>query len=226
MLAIDTFGFLVLPSSSDITITNCRATKFGYGILFDQASGSNLISDSSFDENNESGGFVRFSDSTASVAIVNSHFDRNGGLQAAIGCGLELDQLGTATIISSTANGNTGFLGGGISAFNGAEVSVWDSEITNNIPLGVRSVDSSISVVKYIVCGNIDPNGFQNDLVDPSIAQAVTCDESSPSDIGGIQVCQCPCPAKYSKGLPSGDMQVSTQAFNSTASQIPIAQVP
>jgi hypothetical protein len=90
----------------------------------------------------------------------------------------------------------------------------------------VRSVDSSISVVKSIVCGNIDPIGIQNDLVDPSIAQAVTCDESSPRDIGGIQVCQCPCPAKYPKGLPGGDMQVSTQAFNSTASQIPTAQVP
>jgi hypothetical protein len=81
----------------------------------------------------------------------------------------------------------------------------------------VYSRGSKTSVVKSIVCGNIDPNGFQNDLDNPSIAQAVTCDAAFPSDIEGIQVCQCPCPAKYPKGQVGNAMQVSTESFNTTA---------
>jgi hypothetical protein len=210
------FGIRLTSSSSDVTITNCHATKFGIGILVDQASGSNIISDSSFYENEEAGGALLVNEPSAAVAIVNSHFDRNGRLGATIGHGLNIAGSGTATIISSTANGNIGNEGAGIVAFDGAEVSVWDSEISNNIPVGVIPFGATISVVKSIVCGNIDQDGFQNDIVDPSIAQAVTCDESSPSDIGGIQVCQCPCPAKYPKGLSGGGMQVSTESFITT----------
>jgi hypothetical protein len=209
-------GIRLTPSSSDVTITNCHATKFGIGIVVDEASGSNIISDSSFYENEAAGG-VLFNVPTTHVTIVNSHFDRNGRLGAFFGRGLEFQDPGTATIISSTANGNTGNEGAGIVAFFGAEVSVWDSEISNNNPVGVRSFGATISVVKSIVCGNIDQDGFQFDLVDPSIAQAVTCDESSPSDIGINRVCQCPCPAKYPKGLSGGGMQVSTESFNTTA---------
>jgi hypothetical protein len=210
------WGIRLTSSSSDVTITNCHATKFGVGILVDEASGSFIISDSSFYENEAAGGLL-FNIPTTHVTIVNSHFDRNGRLGASFGRGLEFQDPGTATIISSTANGNTGNSGAGIIAFDGAEVTVWDSEISNN-PVGVIPFfGATISVVKSIVCGNIDENGFQNDLVDPSIAQAVTCDESSPSDIGGIQVCQCHCPAKYPKGLSGGGMQVSTESFNTTA---------
>jgi hypothetical protein len=209
------FGIRLTPSSSDVTITNCHATKFGNGILVDEAAGSILISDSSFYENEAAGGYF-INVPTTHVTIVNSHFDRNGRLGAIFGRGLDIGGTGTATIISSTANGNTGNDGGGIVAFSGAVVSVWDSEISNNIPVGVRSFGRTSKVVKSIVCGNIDPNGFQNDLDNQSIAQAVTCDDSSPSDIGGIQVCQCPCPAKYPKGQVGGGMQVSTESFNTT----------
>jgi hypothetical protein len=208
------FGIRLTPSS-DVTITNCHATKFVIGIVVDQASGSILISDSSFYENEEIGGLL-INGPTTHVTIVNSHFDRNGRLGATFGRGLNIQDPGTATIISSTANGNTGNDGGGIVSTFGAKVSVWDSEISNN-PVGVISIGSTISVVKSIVCGNVDENGFQNDLVDPSIAQAVTCDAAFPSDIEGIQVCQCPCPAKYPKGLSGGGMQVSTESFNTTA---------
>jgi hypothetical protein len=222
------YGIRLTSSSSDVTITNCHATKFGSGIFVDQATGSNIISDSSFYENEADGGLL-FNVPTTQVTIVNSHFDRNGGLGATFGRGLEILNPGTATIISSTANGNTGTFGAGIVAFDGAEVSVWDSEISNNSPVGVIPFGATISVVKSIVCGNIDENGFQNDIDDPSIAQAVTCDESSPSDIGGIKVCQCPCPAKYPKGQVGNVMQVSTESFNTTAAYIPIipnGQVP
>jgi hypothetical protein len=208
------FGIRLAPSSSDVTITNCHATKFGNGIFVEQASGSHIISDSSFYENEASGGLLN---SGSHVTIVNSHFDRNGRLGAQFGHGLEFQGSGTATIISSTANGNTGEDGVGILAGFGPEVSVWDSEISNNSLVGVGSVSATISVVKSIVCGNIDPNGFQNDLVDPSIAQAVTCEASSPSDIGINKVCQCPCPAKYPKGQVADGMQVSTESFNTTA---------
>jgi hypothetical protein len=212
----DIVGIRLTPSSSDVTITNCHATKFGDGIVVDEASGSFIISDSSFYENKASGGYF-INVPTTHVTIVNSHFDRNGGLGASLGRGLDINDPGTVTIISSTANGNTGNNGAGIIAINLAEVSVWDSEISNNSPVGVKSIFSTISVVKSIVCGNINPMGFQNDLVDPSIAQAVTCDESSPSDIGINGVCQCTCPAKYPKGQVDDGMQVSTESFNTTA---------
>jgi hypothetical protein len=212
----DPDGIRLTSSSSDVTITNCHATKFGDGIVVDQASGSFIISDSSFYENEAAGGYF-INVPTTHVTIVNSHFDRNGRLDAQFGRGLDIYRPGTTTIISSTANGNTGFLGGGISTFNGAEASIWDSEITNNSPVGVFSSPSSFSVVKSIVCGNIDENGFQFDIDNPSIAQAVTCDAAFPSDIEGIQVCQCPCPAKYPKGEVDDGMQVSTVSFNTTA---------
>jgi hypothetical protein len=84
---------------------------------------------------------------------------------------------------------------------------------------------STINAVKSIVCGNIDQNGFQNDLDDPSIAQAVTCHASSPFSIGGNPACECPGPAKYSKGKSSGGMPVPTESFKTTA-HIPIGQFP
>jgi hypothetical protein len=208
------FGIRLTPSSSDVTITNCHATKFGNGIFVERATGSILISDSSFYGNEATGGLL-FNVPATHVTIVNSHFDRNGRIGTTFGRGLDIYDSGTATIISSTANGNTGNDGGGIVSFFGAEVSVWDSEISNN-PVGVFS-GGSTSVVKSIVCGNIDQDGFQYDLDDPSIAQAVTCDAAFPSDIEGIQVCQCPCPAKYPKGQVDDSMQVSTESFNTTA---------
>jgi hypothetical protein len=211
------FGIHITPSSSDVTISNCRATKFFVGIFVAEASGSITISDSSFYENEGAGGLVVFNAATAQVAIVNSHFDRNGGIDARFGRGLEFQLIGTATIISSTASGNTGNDGAGIFALFGSKVLVWDSEISNNSLVGVRLISSTVSVVNSIVCGNINQNGFQNDLLNPSIAQGVTCDASSPSNIGANPVCQCPCPAEYSKGKSGGGMQVSTETFNTTA---------
>jgi hypothetical protein len=92
--------------------------------------GDILIVDSSINENKQFGAFIlpRRAGTIGDRAIVNSHFDNNGGT------GISL--LSNAIIISSTANGNIGF--GLLASSSGSpNVLVWDSEFSDNDAQGV-----------------------------------------------------------------------------------------
>lgn len=102
-------GIFVQQGSSDITISNCHATKFGGGIVVDGATGNLIISDSSFNENQDVGGLL-LSLPEIAITILSSHCDHNGGITSPfLGRGLEFQLEGTIAIASSTnCNGNLG----------------------------------------------------------------------------------------------------------------------
>jgi Right handed beta helix region len=199
-----TNGIFVRDGSSDVTITNCHATKFFFGITGDSVTGNFIISDSSFNENQGAGGSLSL---VASSTILSSHFDRNNVI------GMEIVEPGTTTIISSTFNGNLGFDSGGLIVSVDNKVSVWDSEFSNNGSYGVFSNSATVSLFKSIVCNNNLQNGLLVDVIDLSIAQAVTCDSSTQTDIGGNPVCQCPCSQTNSGGTSDGGIEVSVEAI-------------
>lgn len=183
----------ISTGSSDITITNCHATKFQRGIEA-KVTGNLIITDSSFNENLDFGGSF-FLESESTLTILSSHFHRNKGDPELGGIGSGLDfvgEEGTVTIISSSANGN---FQDGLGVLGGIKVSVWDSEFSNNGFNGVFAEEPSfVSLVKSVLCANNVLNGISKDIINPSIAQAVTCDTSDPEKIEGILVCQCLCP--------------------------------
>jgi hypothetical protein len=214
-------GIFVQEGSSDVTVTNCHATKFEGGIFVDGATGNIFITDSSFNGNRGIGGL--FSSRLGStLTILSSHFDQNGvNSDEIFGRGLDIQgDVGTASIISSSANGN---FENGLGVFFNNKVSIWDSEFSNNAIFGVIAGDIPgfpepvVSLVKSVVCNNNAVDGpFFFDIFNPSIAQAVTCDTSDPEEIGDNPVCQCSCPRKYSGGSSAGGIEVSIESFNNS----------
>jgi hypothetical protein len=174
---------IVVDSVSHVTVANCGAENFYYGL---QAVGSwtdLTVRSSSFNNNIDAGmNLFPSSDSPADFTVVDSTFNGNGNGEFGIG----ITSIGArGTVYFSTMNNN--FVDG-LFAFGDA-LTLVDVEADGNGNRGlVADGGATLNVINSRACSNGD-----KDIVNPTTAQANTCGSSNPMDIGVLPVCQCSC---------------------------------
>jgi hypothetical protein len=174
---------IVVNSANHVTVANCGAENFLYGL---QAVGlwtDLTVRSSSFNNNFESGMTLgRETIAPADFTVVDSTFNGNGNGDTGYG----ITSIGArGTVYFSTMNNN---LVDGLLAFGGA-LTLVDVEADGNGNRGlIADGGATLHVINSRACSNGD-----KDIVNPTTAQANTCGSSDPTDIGVLPVCQCLC---------------------------------
>jgi hypothetical protein len=173
---------IVVNSVNHVTVANCGAENFFYGLQANGPFTDLTVRSSSFNNNLESGMNLFVLAGPGEFTVVDSTFNGNGDIEFGTG----ITSIGArGTVYFSTLNNN---LVDGLKASGGA-LTLVDVEAVENGNRGlVAERGATLNVINSRACSN-----GGKDIVNPTTAQANTCESSDPTDIGALPVCQCLC---------------------------------